>query len=153
MNATAARANPQQFIDYLSTSDKVLWHFINDPFWGHPNCPIAPNWGWCGSVQANFLGSLRQDFPFYDFKRLTFKTLEGGIHTVTWFSSIIIDTMFNLLICDNKRYSLTEIPIITPYENDIQHYYYNKLVELNFLKVNIIHQKNYKRKELPPFLS
>jgi hypothetical protein len=155
MDATAARANPQQFIDYLSTSDKVLWHFINDPYWGY-NIKTPPNWGWCGSVQANFIGSLMHNFPTYkhsSFERLTFKTLEGGIHTVTWFNGIIIDTMFNLLICDKKRYSLTETPIITPYENDIQHYYYNKLVELTFLQFNIVHQKSYKRKELPPFLS
>ena len=61
MDATFARANPQKFIDYLSTSDKVLWHFINDPYWGY-NVKTPPNWGWCGSVQANFFGSLTNDF-------------------------------------------------------------------------------------------
>ena len=72
MDATFARANPQKFIDYLSTSDKVLWHFINDPYWGY-NVKTPPNWGWCGSVQANFFGSLTNDFKmlkFDDLRRL-----------------------------------------------------------------------------------
>ena len=73
MDAKTARANPQKFIDYLSTSDKVLWHFINDPYWGY-NVKTPPNWGWCGSVQANFFGSLMHDFKSYkhgEFRKLT----------------------------------------------------------------------------------
>tara|TARA_Y100000593_G_C4122946_1_gene243618 strand:+ start:136 stop:600 length:465 start_codon:yes stop_codon:yes gene_type:complete len=154
MDAKTARANPQKFIDYLSTSDKVLWHFINDPYWGY-NVKTPPNWGWCGSVQANFFGSLMHDFKSYkhgEFRKLTFYLSKGDIHTVTWFDGILIDTMFNLLICEGKRYSLTETPCVTPKEHMIQRYYYDKPVELKFCK-RIVTCKSYKSDQFPPFLS
>tara|TARA_B100000287_G_scaffold38376_1_gene35169 strand:+ start:3004 stop:3468 length:465 start_codon:yes stop_codon:yes gene_type:complete len=154
MDATLARKNPQKFIDYLSTSDKVIWHFINDPFWGY-NIKSPPGWGWCGSVQANFFGSLMNDFPSYkhgDFRKLTFYLSSEDSHTVTWFDGIIIDTLYNLLICEGQRYCLTETPIVTPHEHMIQRYFFDKPVELSFCKV-IVNCKSYKSSHFPPFLS
>ena len=154
MDAKAARANPQKFIDYLSTSDKVLWHFINDPYWGY-NIKTPPNWGWCGSVQANFFGTLIHEFQSYkhdEFRKLSFYLSKGNIHTVTWFDGILIDTMFNLLICEGQRYCLAETPIVTPHEHMIQRYYNDKPVELNFCKM-IVNCKSYKSNHFPPFLS
>ena len=153
MDATFARANPQKFIDYLSTGNKVLWHFINDPYWG-VNPKLPPNWGWCGSVQANFIGSLTSDFQMIKtdhLRRLTFYIDDGDCHTVTWYNQILIDTMLNILVCDNKHYKLTDSPVVEPNQKLIDRYYKSRITSLRF------HQISYKKTthsgDFPPFLS
>ena len=153
MDATFARANPQKFIDYLSTSDKVLWHFINDPYWGY-NVKTPPNWGWCGSVQANFFGSLTNDFKmlkFDDLRRLSFHVDSGDNHTVTWYNHIIIDTIFNILICDNKYYKLTDSPVVEPNQKLIDRYYKSRITSFKFHRID--YKINTHSGNFSPFLS
>ena len=153
MDAKAESAVPQKFIDYLSSSDKVLWHFINDPYWGY-NVKTPPNWGWCGSVQANFFGSLTNDFKmlkFDDLRRLGFYVDSGDNHTVTWYNHIIIDTIFNILICDNKYYKLTNSPIVEPHQELIDRYYKSRIISFKFHRID--YKINTHSGNFSPFLS
>ena len=153
MDATFARANPQKFIDYLSTGNKVLWHFINDPYWGY-NIKAPPDWGWCGSVQANFFGSLTSDFKmlkFEDLRRLSFHVDDGDCHTVTWYNQILIDTMLNILVCDNKHYKLTDSPVVEPNQKLIDRYYKSRITSFKFHRID--YKINTHSGNFSPFLS
>ena len=154
MSPEAVLADPQKFIDYLSKSDKVLWHFKNDPIWGW-DCQTPPEWGWCGSVQTNFYSSLVHDFPSLNTERgmrkLTFYLADGGCHSVTWYNKIIIDTMFNSLICEGKRYELTDSPIKDVEQEYIDYYYKNNPVRLDFAK-QVTLKSSSNRGNFPSFL-
>tara|TARA_Y100000593_G_scaffold46783_1_gene88795 strand:+ start:963 stop:1454 length:492 start_codon:yes stop_codon:yes gene_type:complete len=162
MSPEAVLADPQKFIDYLSKSEKLLWHFKNDPIWGW-DCETPPEWGWCGAVQANFYSTLYHDsiyvlpkspgFNHDDMRKLTFYLADGGCHVVTWYNKVIIDTMFNSLICGGKRYKLTESPIKEAEQEDIDYYYKNSPVRLVFAKQITLKNTGNINGQFPPFLS